>query len=170
MKKSYKSPIVWAAILVGVLFVIAGKILTMAIRSDVKYLFYPLTEGGYVMVFLFGTCAIANFFGSRFTTRFEFTKTLPMKLVVLSALVDMATLIVIMSLGIENRFALPILYTGVAVTMFSIWAGFFIRGMGLPDMELPPGVQIRMSRCCGNPEHCTCDVMCMCHCCGCDLN
>lgn len=167
MKKSYKSPIVWAAILVGILFIVMGKILTTVIHSDVRYLFYPLTEAGYMIIALFGSCAAMNFFGSQFTTSYEFTKTLPAKLVLTAALVAFTTLFAIIPLGIENRFSLPILYTGVGVMILSTWAAFFIRGMSMPDRS---PVQIGVSRCCGNPSHCTCDVMCMCECCGCNLN
>lgn len=41
---------------------------------------------------------------------------------------------------------------------------------GTMSYETPKGVQVTFSNCCGSPENCTCDVMCMCQCCGCYLN
>ena len=40
------------------------------------------------------------------------------------------------------------------------------KTVGKPD----PQVITRTSGCCGNPENCTCDLNCMCECCGCALN
>lgn len=37
-------------------------------------------------------------------------------------------------------------------------------------VEVAPGIAIGFSRCCGDPKNCKCGIMCMCSCCGCDLN
>lgn len=74
-------------------------------------------------------------------------------------------------------------YTNLCMLVSAISIDAILRrnGSTLADLERwkaaanateKPAVQVitGTSGCCGDPQNCTCDINCMCECCGCDLN
>ncbi len=139
MKKAYRSPIIWAVVVVGILFAIVGQILTALIHSDLKYLFTDLTPAGLGIAAMFTLSAGFNFLGSRFTVRKAFTESAPTWLILGAAFAAIGAIVALIILGIESRFAVPLMYTAVVVVIGAWFAAFFIRGMAPEDSERPKG-------------------------------
>ena len=122
----------WITIFVGLGFTGIGQILAMLIQSDWKYLFYTMMPGGLMVAGFFTLCVIANFIGTRFSIQSELAEVLPSRLLVVAALMAVASVFVAMALGAESKLSLYVLLTGVGSLVLCVPAGFFIRGMVAP--------------------------------------
>ncbi|MDR3643097.1 MAG: hypothetical protein P4L74_05750 [Candidatus Doudnabacteria bacterium] len=122
----------WMVVAMGILFAVLGQVLMTAIKSDWKYLFFNVTPGGLIIAGFFLLCIVSNFIGSRFCIEAEFASWLPSRIIVLAALIAVASLFVALPLGAENRWAVYIICFGAGFLVLSVPAAFFIRGMTVP--------------------------------------
>lgn len=135
MRSAYKSPIIWMTVVIGILFAIAGQILTTTIQSDWKYLFYDMKPGGIGIAVFFAFCALANFIGTRFAVDKPFTQHLPSTMVAVVGCFAAISLMIVMFLGIENKFSLVLLFTAAGAIVLAIPTAFFLRGMAVPTVH-----------------------------------
>lgn len=126
-------------VVIGLVFAIAGKVLTGMIHSDVKYLFTDMTPFGLGVAGLFTLSAGFNFLGSRFTVRKAFVESAPISLILVAAFTAFVALIAALTLGAESRYTLPIVGTGACIILGAWFAAFFVRGLAAEDSEGPEG-------------------------------
>ena len=132
MRSSYKHPLIWVPVAVGLVLALVGRILTITIHSDWKYLFYDVTPGGLMIAGIFALCALANFLGTRFCVDKEFVKVLPSQIIVSGALIGILSFFAVLFFGIENKVALWTFFVGVSILALSFPVSCFIRGMTPP--------------------------------------
>ncbi len=133
MRKSYKNPLVWSAVVAGLLVAALGQGITMMLHaSDWALLFYNFVPGGLFIAALFSACALANYIGSHFCVERNFPNWLPSRIVLFDALIAFVILGTAMVFGIEHRWAVWLLCGGTAALVLSVPVAFFIRGMAMP--------------------------------------
>jgi len=132
MRSSYRNPLIWIVVMVGIIFAIMGKVLTTTITSDWKYLFYNMTPGGLMIAAFFTLCAVANFIGTRFVVRKEFLRYLPSQLMVIAAIVSVGLFFPALILGAGNKLGVALIFISAGTLLLSVPLAFFIRGLAPP--------------------------------------
>ena len=129
MRSSYKHPLLWMPVIIGVVFALIGWLTN---RGQGNYISLTVEVGGLMIAGFFTLCGIANFIGTRFAIEAEFTKWLPSRIVAGVCLLDFVALMLLMFLGSESKLVMPICYITVASIILGVPAMFFVRGMTPP--------------------------------------
>ncbi|MBI4155990.1 MAG: hypothetical protein HY507_02025 [Candidatus Zambryskibacteria bacterium] len=119
-------------VLIGLGFAILGQVLTTVIHSDWKYLFYTLTPGGLMIAVFFTICGVANFVGTCFVVKKEFTRWLPSQLIVIATIVAVVLFFPAVFLGVESQLGVALIFISAGSLVLSVPVAFFIRGMAPP--------------------------------------
>ncbi len=133
MRSSYKSPVLWAVVVSGLVLVGLGQLFAMLLGDN--YFSWTATQGGLVIAGLFGLCMVANFVGTRFATEAEFVKTLPTRVILGVAFADLLTLFAIMAFGGESKWMMYAVFAMAGSIILLVPFAFFVRGMTVPSKD-----------------------------------
>ena len=130
MRSSYKSPVIWAVVVSGLVLAGLGQLFALLLGDN--YLSWTATQGGLLIAGLFGLCVVANFVGTRFATEAEWVKTLPTRVILGVAFADLLTLFAIMAFGGESKWMVPLVFVMAGSIILLVPFAFFVRGMTVP--------------------------------------